>query len=90
MAQDLPPLRTAITGSGPAPMGAWAKWFSDLWNALYGPQPMIQAVRSGTTAARPADGVIVGSMYLDTTLNKPVWVKSLGPIVWIDATGAVV
>lgn len=40
----------------------------------------------GTTAARPTT-VSVGTMYLDTTLNKPIWWNGT---VWIDATGATV
>lgn len=44
---------------------------------------------AGATSARPTQ-VFVGQMFLDTTLSKPIWVKSLGPVVWIDATGATV
>jgi len=40
----------------------------------------------GTTAARPTT-VSIGTMYLDTTLNKPIWWNGT---VWIDATGATV
>jgi len=40
----------------------------------------------GTTAARPIT-VSTGTMYLDTTLGKPIWWKGTA---WIDATGATV
>ena len=50
--------------------------------------------QSGTTAQRPvnARGVFmyVGRSYFDTTLGIPIWVKSLNPTVWINASGGVV
>ena len=47
--------------------------------------------QSGVTADRPTQGLWVGRTYFDTTLNKPVWVKTAtGTPVWVDATGAVV
>lgn len=39
---------------------------------------------SGTTSTRPTIGVIVGYMYFDTTINKPVWWNGT---VWKDAAG---
>lgn len=39
----------------------------------------------GTTAARPTDAV-PGSSYFDSTLGKPVWLKT-APSTWVDATG---
>lgn len=42
---------------------------------------------SGTTANRPTS-VTAGQEYFDTTLGKPVWLKSVG--VWVDATGTTV
>lgn len=45
---------------------------------------------SGATASRPASlgaGAGVGSMWFDTTLNKPIWWDGAA---WRDATGAVV
>jgi hypothetical protein len=41
---------------------------------------------SGTTAARPTTAT-VGFSYYDTTINKPVWLKT-APSTWVDATGA--
>jgi hypothetical protein len=40
---------------------------------------------SGTTAARPTTAT-VGFTYYDTTINKPVWLKT-APSTWVDATG---
>jgi hypothetical protein len=40
---------------------------------------------AGTTAARPTDAT-VGFTYYDTTINKPVWLKTV-PSTWVDATG---
>jgi hypothetical protein len=39
----------------------------------------------GTTASRPTDAT-VGFTYYDTTLGKPVWLKT-APSTWVDATG---
>jgi hypothetical protein len=44
----------------------------------------------GTTAQRPTTVSGIGQMYFDTTLTKPIWVKSLNPVVWVDATGSTV
>lgn len=43
------------------------------------------ANRSGTTALRPTTSP-VGFSYYDTTINKPVWLKT-APSTWVDATG---
>ena len=45
---------------------------------------------TGTTAARTTVNLYVGRMYFDSTLGRPVWIKSLNPTVWVDATGATV
>jgi hypothetical protein len=45
---------------------------------------------SGPTTSRPTF-VVVGYMYFDTTLNKPIWCKVNGsPGTWVDATGTTV
>ena len=43
---------------------------------------------SGTTAQRPTAGLFVARPYFDTTLGKPIWLKTVSPSVWVDATGA--
>ncbi len=43
---------------------------------------------SGTTAQRPTEGLYIGRVYFDTTLGYPIWLQSIGPVVWCDATGA--
>lgn len=40
----------------------------------------------GTSAQRPANAH-VGYPYFDTTLGKPVWLKGVAPVTWVDATG---
>lgn len=47
----------------------------------------LQEVQSGTTASRPTD-VDIGFNYFDTTLGKPVWLKT--GTTWVDATGTTV
>lgn len=43
------------------------------------------ASTAGTTAARPTDAK-VGFSYFDTTLGKPVWLKT-APSTWVDSAG---
>lgn len=40
---------------------------------------------SGSSASRPSTAS-VGAMYYDTTINKPIWLKT-APSTWVDATG---
>lgn len=42
----------------------------------------------GTTAQRPTAFLFIGRRYIDETLGKPIWVLTVTPTVWIDATGA--
>lgn len=61
---------------------SWLKWFTWAHNgisAIYG---------SGTTADRPTVLLWIGRPYFDTTLGKPIWLKTARPVVWVDATGA--
>jgi len=47
---------------------------------------------SGTTINRPVSSATislwVGYRYFDTTLGIPIWLKSLNPTVWVNASGA--
>lgn len=63
---------------------AWAGWFSQA-------QQILQDLSSaGTTALRPTNALYTGKFYFDTTLGLPVWVKSVNPTVWVNASGAAV
>lgn len=42
----------------------------------------------GPSNYRPSTNVTIGTMYFDTTLNKPIWYK--GSNTWVDATGTTV
>lgn len=60
----------------------WMQWLSWVHR-------VVSAVtQSGTTAERPDNLLWVGRTYFDTTLGKPVWLESVRPSVWVDATGA--
>ena len=62
----------------------WSTWITVLWavtDSIDG---------AGTTANRPIANLFVGRQYFDTTLGKPIWLKSIRPNVWVDATGAAV
>ncbi len=45
---------------------------------------------SGTTSERPTSNLWIGRFYYDVTLGKPIWVNSVKPTVWHDASGAAV
>jgi|SRR5882672_2386460 len=47
------------------------------------------AATSGTTSGRPVTPSI-GQPYFDTTLQLPIWCKSIGPSVWINSAGGTV
>lgn len=64
-------------------------WYMQVYRICFSAQD------SGTTAQRPiansASGAIplwVGRTYFDTDLGIPIWIQSLSPTVWVDATGA--
>jgi hypothetical protein len=78
-----PPTGLPVVNDDGALSTIMAAWFASLTGVM-------QAA-SGTTAARPTTGLYVLKPYLDTTLGKPVWLKTVGPpAVWIDATGVAV
>lgn len=62
----------------------WQQWFSRI-NSI-----IVTGQQSGPTAARPTTQVWIGRQFYDTTLNKPVYVSAVKPVVWRDASGAVV
>ena len=73
---------------------AYQKWFSSIQYYLspvgtYGATAS-RPVNAGTPGSNPSRPLYIGQSYFDTTLNKPIWVKSLNPTVWVDATGGVV
>lgn len=51
---------------------------------------VIAARTSGTTAQRPTKNLYIGQFYYDTTLNYPVYVRTISPVVWRNGAGAVV
>lgn len=62
----------------------WLQVFSR-WHTV-----ILSLQQSGTTANRPTSLLWVGRRYFDITLGKPVWIKSVGPTVWVDGSGAAV
>ena len=60
----------------------WLTWFTVLWSTAGALDD------SGTTAKRPTVKLYQGWPYFDTTLGKPIWLKSTRPTVWVDATGS--
>lgn len=62
----------------------WNMWMSSLWNISN------SIDGSGITADRPTKGLFAGRPYFDTTLGKPIWLKSVRPTVWVDGAGVTV
>lgn len=65
---------------------SWQQWFAKLWIVAG------SVDNSGTTAQRPTQDLFVGRPYFDTTLGKPIWLKTVtaGSGVWVDAAGVTV
>ena len=57
---------------------SWAAFFDRVKDCCQQPRPL-----SGTTAQRPVRYVELGMMFLDTTLNRTIKVRSINPIVWV-------
>jgi hypothetical protein len=62
---------------------AWLQWFQSVFLTASTTQ------ESGPTANRPTSNLWVGRRYFDTTVGKPVYLKSTGPNVWVDGAGTV-
>ena len=60
---------------------ALATWFTQVYIICFAMQ------ESGTTAQRPTKSLWIGRMYLDTTINRPIWYTGTN---WIRADGVVV
>jgi hypothetical protein len=72
-------------GNGTKPFSqSWTSFFEQIFNIL---SAMTQ---SGTTAQRPTSFLWIGRSYFDTTKGYPVYVKSVGPVVWVNGAGTVV
>ena len=74
-----PPFSAQITENNGSLSRSWTEWFTKLWG--------IQQDASGTTANRPTSNLFIGRMYFDTTLGKPIYLKSVLPSVWVDGVG---
>ncbi len=78
------PSNSQIINGGNYASPAWMQWFARVHGLVNGMQ------QSGGTVGRPAKLVWIGLRFFDTDLGKPVYVKSVNPIVWVDAAGGVV
>lgn len=61
----------------------WAQWIQRTQNIVR------TFNTSGPTAQRPVDLLWIGLFYFDTTINKPIWLRSVNPNVWVDGAGTV-
>lgn len=76
------PPQTPVDQNGAVSMG-WATFFSAAFSILDA------LTMSGPTASRPVKFLWIGRNYFDVTLGKPVWLRSVGPNVWVDGVGTV-
>ena len=61
----------------------WGAWFNRAHDIISSAQ------QSGATADRPTKVLWIGRRFFDTTLGKPVYLKSIRPSVWVDGAGTV-
>lgn len=78
------PANNALTSFNSMATLPWLRWF----NLVH--QTITAARQSGPTSDRPSETLWIGRQYFDTTLGKPVYVKSVRPTVWVDAAGTTV
>lgn len=76
---EKPPFVQALADASGNVAPAWIVWFTKLWAQV--------ETGSGPTADRPTKNLFVGKQWYDETLNKPIWVRSVRPTVWLDAVG---
>ena len=79
---EKPPFVQALADASGNVSPAWITWLTNLWVQI--------ETDSGITADRPTKNLFVGKTWYDTTLNKPIWLRSVRPTVWRDAAGVVV
>lgn len=77
------PDNVPVVGDDNRSTAPWNHWFQRVQNVV------TAAYGSGPTSERPDAYLWIGRRFFDTTLGKPVWVKSVKPTVWVDATGTV-
>jgi hypothetical protein len=79
------PTEEPVVGPDGHITAAWGQWVQRTHNNARTLQ------QSGSTAERPTSVLWIGRFYFDTTLNKPIWIQQVKPVVvWCDATGAAV
>lgn len=61
----------------------WGAWLHQAFLCMFSTQD------SGPTGSRPTTELWIGRRYFDTTLGKPIYLKSIGPNVWVDGVGTV-
>jgi len=74
-------ISSLVGGQLTPPSEGWRSWFNAVYNVTNA------LTMSGPTAQRPVKLLWVGRTYFDTTLGLPIWLESITPTVWIDATG---
>ena len=77
------PSNSAIVDDGQMMTPPWGGWFSRIHDIC------ASAQQSGATADRPTAVLWIGRRFFDSTLGKPVYVKSVRPTVWVDGVGTV-
>jgi len=82
MASSPPFLEMVADATGRFSRG-WVSWLTQMCTYI------VSNYQHGTTAERPTTGLWIGRRYFDDTLGKPVYVKTISPIVWVDGVGTV-
>lgn len=78
------PSNDPVVGDDSKAGRTWLQWFSRVQDIV------ISIQQSGASSDRPNKILWVGRTYFDTTLGKPIWLKSVRPDIWVDASGATV
>lgn len=76
-----PPMDSPVQDTNGNISAAWTTWIQQAYFVL-------KSVESaGPTEKRPLKNLWVGMYHFDTTLGIPIYLKTLNPIVWVNASG---
>lgn len=78
-----PPNKNKVQDENGNVDSAWQSFFSDVYDAV------VSLQNTGPTTKRPTTALFIGMSFFDSTLNKPIWLRSARPNVWVTADGLV-
>lgn len=63
---------------------------SDINTANLNIEQHISLLAKKTTSGTRPTPTYIGQCHFDTAIGKPIWCKTISPVVWVDSTGTTV